>query len=90
MRILRNGTRGRTPGISFPVGTDRDRNFIDCRTVENPARGKVGDNREPRFVHGGGSVKKIIDRPAFAEWILWVGSSALAAAVLAALLIYLI
>lgn len=90
MRILRNGTRGRTPGILFPVRTDRDRNFLDCRTIADPARGKVGDNREPRLLHGGGSMKKIVDRGAFVEWVFWVGTTILAAAVLAALLIYLI
>ena len=34
--------------------------------------------------------RRIVDRAAFAEWVLWVGSFILAAAVLAALLIYLI
>ena len=90
MRVLRNGTTGRTPEISFPVRTDRDRNFLDCRTVADPARGKVGNNREPLLLHGGGSMKKIVDRAAFVEWVFWVGTTILAAAILAALLIYLI
>jgi len=35
-------------------------------------------------------MKKIVDRAAFVEWVFWVGMAILAAAVLAALLIYLI
>lgn len=35
-------------------------------------------------------MKKIVDRAAFAEWVLWVGTTILAAAILAALLMYLI
>ena len=34
-------------------------------------------------------MKKIVDRAAFVEWVFWVGTTILAAAVLAALLIYL-
>lgn len=35
-------------------------------------------------------MKKIVDRAAFAEWVLWVGSFVLAVVILAALLIYLL
>lgn len=35
-------------------------------------------------------MKKIVDRAAFVEWALWVGTTILSAAILAALLIYLI
>lgn len=34
--------------------------------------------------------KRIVDRGAFVEWVFWVGTTILAAAILAALLIYLI
>lgn len=35
-------------------------------------------------------MKKIVDRAALVEWVFWVGTTIFAAAILAALLIYLI
>ena len=35
-------------------------------------------------------MKKIVDRGAFVEWVFWVGTTIFAAAILAALLIFII
>ena len=35
-------------------------------------------------------MKKIVDRAALVEWLFWIGTTVFAAAVLAALLIYLL